>query len=85
MFPWKSQFLEADLKTPLPRLTHFTSPDRIPELVERVGGFPYQESRLMLDRGLSMSGGGVFPILTEEQYEKLKRRTSDENRIRGYG
>jgi hypothetical protein len=39
MFPWKSQFLEADLKTPLPRRLNFVSPDKIIELVERGGGF----------------------------------------------
>jgi hypothetical protein len=66
MFPWKSQFLEADLKTPLPRLTHFTSPDKIPELVERGGGFPDQESRLMLEHRIAKGRGWVFLSLTEE-------------------
>ena len=43
---WHCQFLEADLKTPLPRHLHFKSPDKIIELVQRGGGFPDQESRL---------------------------------------
>ena len=66
---WQCQFLEADLKTPLPKRLHFTSP----ELVEKEGGFPDQESRLMVEHGVSMGREGVFLILTEEQYAKLKR------------
>jgi hypothetical protein len=43
---WQCQFLEADLKTPLPKRLHFTSPDKIIDLVERGGGFPDQENYL---------------------------------------
>jgi hypothetical protein len=32
---WQCQFLEADLKTPLPRKLHFASSHKIIELVER--------------------------------------------------
>ena len=70
---WRCQFLEADLKTPLPKRLHFASPDKIVELVERGGGFKDQESRLMLDEGIATGRGGVFLSLTEEQYCKLKR------------
>jgi len=45
---WQCQFLEADLKTPLPKRLHFTSTNKIIELVERGGGLRDQESRLML-------------------------------------
>ena len=51
------QFLEASLKTPLPKRLHFTSPDKIIELIERGGGFPDQESRLMLEQGIAMGRG----------------------------
>jgi hypothetical protein len=34
----------------LPKCLHFSSPDKIIELVKRGGGFPDQESRLMLDQ-----------------------------------
>jgi hypothetical protein len=44
---WQCQFLEKDLKTPLPRKLHFTSSDKVVELVERGGGITDQESRLM--------------------------------------
>jgi len=62
---WQCQFLEADLKTPLPRKLHFTSPDKIIEIVERGGGLRDQESRLMLQPGISLGRGGVFLNLTE--------------------
>jgi hypothetical protein len=70
---WQCQFLEADLKTPLLKRLHFTSPDKIIELVERGGGFPDQESRLMLEQGISMGRGGAFLTLTDEQYARFKR------------
>jgi len=56
----------------LPRRLHFISADKIIELVERGGGFPDQESRLMLGQGISMGRGGVFLNLTDEQYGRLK-------------
>ena len=70
---WQCQFLEADLQTPLSRHLHFTSSDKIIELAERGGGLLDQESRLMLDQRIAMGRGGVFLILTEEQYARLKR------------
>ena len=70
---WQCQFLEADLKTPLPKRLHFASPDKVVELVERGGGFPDQESRLMLEQGIFMGRGGLFLSLTEEQSVKLTR------------
>jgi hypothetical protein len=69
---WQCQFLEADLQTPLPKRLHFASPDKIIALVERGGGFKDQESRLIVDQGISMGRGGVFLNLTDEQYAKLK-------------
>jgi hypothetical protein len=71
---WQCQFLEADLKTPLPKRLHFTSSDKVVELVERGGGITDQESRLMLEQGISMGRGGVFLNLTEEQYATLRKR-----------
>lgn len=72
-YGWHCQFLEADLKTPLPRKLCFASSEKIIELVERGGGFSDQESRLMVNQGIEMGRGGVFLSLTEEQYVKLKR------------
>ena len=69
---WNCQFVEADLKTPLPRKLHFTSSDKVVELVKRGGGITDQESRLMLDQAIATGRGGVFLNLTTEQYDKLK-------------
>lgn len=71
---WHCQFLEADLKTALPRKLHFASPDKLIELVERGGGFPDQETRLMVNKGIEMGRGGIFLRLTEEQYATLRKR-----------
>jgi hypothetical protein len=70
---WHCQFLEQDLKTALPRKLHFTSADKVIELVERGGGLTDQESRQMLNQAIATGRGGVFPSLTEEQYAKLRR------------
>ena len=71
---WQCQFLEADLQTPLPKRLHFSSSDKVVELVERGGGITDQESRLMLEQGISMGRGGVFLKLTEEQHAALRKR-----------
>lgn len=72
-YGWQCQFLEADLRTALPRRLHFASSDKIVELVERGGGFSDQESRLMLNQGIERGRGGVFLNLTDEQYAKLMK------------
>lgn len=69
---WQCQFLETDLKTPLPRKLTFASPDKIIELVERGNGLPNLESRQALGQALELGRGGVFLELTAEQYAKLK-------------
>src|ERR1035441_1945824 len=69
---WHCQFLEADLKTALPRKLHFASPDKLIELVERGGGFTDQDTRLAVNHGIEIGRGGIFLKLTEEQYAKLR-------------
>jgi hypothetical protein len=71
-YSWHCQFLEQDLKTPLPRKLHFTSPDKVIELVERGGGLSNPESQQALDQAIEIGRGGVFLSLTAEQYAKLK-------------
>ena len=71
---WHCQFLEADLKTALPRKLHFASPDKLIELVERGGGFTDQDTRSAVNHGIEIGRGGIFLKLTEEQYAKLRKR-----------
>jgi hypothetical protein len=73
-YGWHCQFLELDLKTPLPRKLHFASPDKVVELVERGGGLSNLESRQALDQAIKIGRGGVFLSLTAEQYAKLEAR-----------
>jgi hypothetical protein len=51
---WHCQFLELDLKTPLPKKLCFASPGKVVELVERGGGLSNLESRLMVEQGIAM-------------------------------
>ena len=73
-YGWHCQFLEQDLKTPLPRTLHFASPDKVVELVERGGGLSNLESRQALNQAIEIGRGGVFLSLTAEQYARLKTR-----------
>jgi hypothetical protein len=68
---WHCQFLEQNLKTPLPRKLHFTSPDKVVEIVEWGSGLSNLESRQELEQAIEIGRGGVFLSLTAEQYAKL--------------
>jgi hypothetical protein len=70
-YGWHCQFLEQDLKTPLPRKLHFKSAEKVIELVARGGGQGNLESKQMLDQAIEMGRGGVFLSLTPEQYAEL--------------
>ena len=70
-YGWHCQFLEQDLKTPLPRKVHFKSAEKVIELVVRGGGLGNLESKQMLDQAIEMGRGGVFLCLTPEQYAEL--------------
>jgi hypothetical protein len=69
---WMCQFLEEDLKTPLPRKFSFRNPDKIRAIVEKVGSFANLQDRQALDYGIETGRGGVWLQLTEEQYARLK-------------
>lgn len=70
---WYCQFLEEDLKTPLPRKFTFATEEKVRELAERGGAFQNLESRHALNHGISNGRGGVWLSLDEEQYAKLKK------------
>ena len=71
---WMCQFLEEDLKTPLPRRLYFNDPEKIRRIVEKVGNFADLQDRQALDYGLQMGRGGVWLQLSEEQYRRLRAR-----------
>ncbi|MDP9050747.1 MAG: hypothetical protein M3O31_08510 [Acidobacteriota bacterium] len=70
---WYCQFLEEDLKTPLPRKLSFASADKILELAERAGALRNLECHQALQHGIEVGRGGVFLVLTDDQYRKLCR------------
>jgi hypothetical protein len=68
------QFVEADLKTPLPRQFTFKDPEKIRELAKRGEAMGTSEARQMLEYGIEVGRGGTYLRLTPEQYAKLRRR-----------
>jgi hypothetical protein len=68
---WYCQFLEQNLKTPLPRKLRFKSPEKIREIAERGGCNLNLEARQSLDHGIEIGRGGTWLELSEEQYRKL--------------
>jgi hypothetical protein len=70
---WYCQFLEADLKTVLPRKFRFATPEKIVELAERGRGLKGLASKPALEHGIQTGRGGIYLHLTLEQYNKLKR------------
>lgn len=70
---WHCQFLEEDLKTPLPRKLCFSHEAKVREMARRGGCMLNLESLQALDHALEIGRGGVWMELTEEQYQKLKR------------
>ena len=71
---WYCQFLEEDLKTPIPRKVTLDDPQKPIEMVERGGGLPNSEADQMLRYSIELGRGGAWLSLTEEQYPKLRKR-----------
>ncbi|WP_260738183.1 hypothetical protein [Tunturiibacter lichenicola] len=71
---WYCQFLEADLKTSLPRKLTFASPGKIREMYDRFGIDKKLEDRSALEYGINIGRGSVWLSLTPEQFLKLKRK-----------
>jgi len=66
-------FMEPDLKTPLKRTLTFATSDKIFEMQERWGEDKSEEhlSNLKIEMGMGRPGG-IWLILSAEQYAKLK-------------
>ena len=81
---WMCQFLEEDLKTPLPGRLHFKSAEKVRAIVDKVGNFANLQDRQALDYGLETGRGGVWLQLTDEQYMRLKVQGSGvQGKVRG--
>jgi hypothetical protein len=71
---WHCQFLEADLKTPLPRRLEFKESAKVFEIAERGGYRMNLEGRQAIEHAIENGRGGVWLELSEEQYARLKRK-----------
>jgi len=69
---WYCQFLEEDMKTPLPRKLTFADDRKIWEMAKR-GGFTLNiAGRQEIEEALRKGAGGIWLDLTPEQYAKLR-------------
>ena len=70
---WHCQFLEEDLKTPIPVQLNLVRQEKLFEIAERGGYRLNLEGRQAMLRAIDMGRGGIWLELTEEQYRRLKR------------
>jgi hypothetical protein len=70
---WFCQFLEADLKTSLPRKVTLRDEKKLFEMVERGGVHLSPAERFSIQKAMEAGRGGIWLELSEEQYAKLKR------------
>lgn len=71
---WYCQFLEADLKTSLPRKLRLQDSTKLFELAEKGNALKTLEDRQALEHGIENGRGGIWLELTNQQYQALKRR-----------
>jgi hypothetical protein len=57
---WEIQFLEPDLKTPLPRKLTFTDPEKIRELARRGEAWGTSEARQVLEHAIDTGEAGFI-------------------------
>lgn len=69
---WHCQFLEEDLKTPLPVRLNLVAQKRLFEIAERGGYRMNLEGCQALQRAIDIGRGGIWLELTEQQYRRLK-------------
>ncbi len=69
---WLCQFLEKDLKTPLPRKVMPRCQEKVREMARRAA--MSLDVLQALDHGIEIGRGGVWLEFTDEQYQKLRVR-----------
>jgi hypothetical protein len=69
---WYCQFLEADLKTSLPRKVRFQDKDQLIAFARRGGCDRNLVVQQPFEHDLSIGRGGIWLELTEAQYRRLK-------------
>jgi hypothetical protein len=61
------QFLEEDLKTPLPRKITFATEDKVPEMAKLGGANMSLDTIQAMEHAIENGRGGVWLEVTEEQ------------------
>lgn len=69
---WYCQFLEEDLRTPLPKTLRFKDQEKLIELARRAGAIKNLEDRQSIENAIQIGRGGIWLRLTEAQYGALK-------------
>ena len=69
---WTVQFLEDNLKTTIGKIRTFPDDASIRALIDRTQTKLNTEDRQALDYALNNGRGGLYLMLTAEQYRKLK-------------
>jgi hypothetical protein len=69
---WHCQFLEEDLKTPLPKKLAFETESKMLALAKRGGATFDEKTESAIQHGISIGRGGIWLNLTDEQYRRLK-------------
>ncbi len=69
-YGWWVSFLEEDCKTSLPRKLRLASDQKIRDMYARFAE-PDPDGDSQLERALSIGRGGIWLLLTDEQYRKL--------------
>jgi hypothetical protein len=72
---WEIQFLEPNLKTPLPRKLTFADPEKIRELARRGEAWGTSEAKQMLEHAIETGRGGIYLRLSSAQYARVKQIT----------
>lgn len=70
---WQLGFLESDLKTKVCRGRTFKSADKLLALADRGAEDKSLAGRQALDEGIRKGRGGLWLLLTDEQYRALRR------------
>ena len=69
---WFVGFKEPDLRSVAGRMRRFQSSEKIVELAERGNALKCLADRQALEAAILKGSGGIWLLLTEEQYRRLR-------------
>ncbi len=69
---WYCQFLEADLKTPLPKKLTVKTPEDIRGMIDRVGSSMTPEERQGFEYAIATGRGSVWLMLSDDAVSEIE-------------